>query len=109
MDRMDPDLLLTTAKYVHQEALRRFQEGKVRPHLGTRGFLVLLLDKIDRILSQQGQLLQDELVDASVDALYALHFTVASRIHTLVPDEEDDDEEPEEDYEEESETDDFEG
>jgi hypothetical protein len=82
--------LKATLNVIYLDACNRYDKGEVKEFIGPRGYIVLLQDKLERLL--KGATLQsDELVEAAVDAALALHFTaiagVALRVVDDSPDE----------------------
>jgi len=90
--------LKSTMQAIYLEACKKFDRGEVKEFVGARGYVVLLQDKLERLLRNE-DLISDELVDAAVDATLALHFVAMSGILNM-PQQEDEEEDVEE-YEEE--------
>jgi len=92
--------LKRTIESIYLAACERFDKGEVKEFIGPRGYIVLLQDKLERLLRAEN-LISDELVDAAVDAALALHFIAMSGILSMPTDAPDEDEEDFEDDDEE--------
>ena len=73
---MNNQIFLMASKLAYQEICRRQQDGELKTFIGTEGYLVLLLDKLERVM--KGDRTQQTLLDVATDALLALSFTVAN-------------------------------
>lgn len=79
----------------------RWAAGKVRPSFGTRGYLVLMNDKIERILADPQEINSDELREFALDAITALYLnvdwkTVEAQVEDVVEKLDETEDEPEE-------------
>lgn len=79
----------TRSLYLHTK--KRFEEGKIRQHIRVEGQLVLMLDKLDRLLAGEGDI-EKEIQDMASDALVALWCYVSDKIEREKKLEENDDE-----------------
>lgn len=87
--------LKATLQSIYLEACNKYDRGEVKEFIGPRGYVVLLQDKLERLLRNEN-LISDELVDAAVDATLALHFVAVSGILQMPEPEEEIEEEEEE-------------
>lgn len=65
--------LKETVQNLYKYTKQRQQEGKIRLHLGLQGHLVLMLDKLDRVLEHKENA-ANEIRNLASDALIALWY-----------------------------------
>lgn len=94
------DSVRHTLNSIHKEILRRQESGELKTYLGGYAYVILLQDKLERVL-RSGNLLTDELVDAATDAVLALHIAVSKGLEQQLNEIEEEPEEVEEEIEEE--------
>lgn len=61
---------------VYKRAVNRYLAGKVKTTIGTHGYLVLMNDKIERILAGDETVGEKEIRELAVDAILALYYSV---------------------------------
>ena len=76
-----------TTKVLHKHTRKRYKEGKIRPHIGMQGHLVLMMDKLDRILLEP-ETRGKEMLELASDALVALWLFTSARIQEKLAEEE---------------------
>lgn len=71
---MNKQIFLLASRLMYDEARRRQEAGELKAFIGTDGYLVLLLDKLERVM--KGDRSQQTLLDVATDAMLALSFVV---------------------------------
>jgi hypothetical protein len=75
----DSEALKKVAHEVYKTVKTRMAQGQLRPHVGMQGHLVLMLDKLERVLMHQENV-GNELLDMAADALVAVYFYSMARM-----------------------------